>query len=504
MKKILLMCMLGTGAYTLNAQTAGVGINTTGAAANNNAMLDVSATNKGMLIPRVDLVALTSNIITSFGISATPTTSLLVYNTTVSTLPSTVFQTGFYYWDGSSWTKLNTGATSSAATGWSLAGNSGTTASNFIGTTDALPLSLRTTGLDRMTINAAGNVGIGTTAPAKKLHIVSSAEALRIEGASPWIGFAEPGVGNYNGYLYQTATNFILGTISGSTKNIQISPGGTTALTAVPSGRVGIGTAAPVASMDIRATSNLTTPQLNLYDNNPIGYSRLQFQNASGANYWQIGGYNTATNADERLNFYNSTSGNAMSITGDGRVGIGTTTPQDKFSIYTPPNNAGLVHYDNDVKIATWVIGAGSGEYGGHLGTMSNHALHFFTNNSAARVTLLPNGNFGIGTTNPAEKLSVNGTIRSKELKIEIINWPDYVFADNYKLQSLYDVEKFIHTNKHLPNIPSAEDIQTNGLKVGEVQTKMMQKIEELTLYIIELNKRIEKLEVEKKLVTQK
>ena len=73
--------------------------------------------------------------------------------------------------------------------------------------------------------------------------------------------------------------------------------------------------------------------------------------------------------------------------------------------------------------------------------------------------------------------------------------WADYVFDENYQVPNLKDVETFIGQNKHLPGIPSATDIETNGLKVGDVQTKMMAKIEELTLYIISLNKKIEALE---------
>jgi hypothetical protein len=103
------------------------------------------------------------------------------------------------------------------------------------------------------------------------------------------------------------------------------------------------------------------------------------------------------------------------------------------------------------------------------------------------------NGNIGIGTTNPTYKLAVNGTIRTKEVIVET-GWADYVFEKDYKLPSLKEVEQYIKNNKHLPEIPSAQEIQKNGLSVGEIQTKMMQKIEELTLYVIELQKQIDEL----------
>ena len=114
-------------------------------------------------------------------------------------------------------------------------------------------------------------------------------------------------------------------------------------------------------------------------------------------------------------------------------------------------------------------------------------------------------GNVGIGTLSPgAYKLAVNGNIRSKEVTVETDNWPDFVFDKKYNLPSLKNVEAFISEHNHLPNIPSAKEIETNGLQLGDVQKKMMQKIEELTLYIIEQNKRIEKLEAEKLQSTNK
>ena len=95
--------------------------------------------------------------------------------------------------------------------------------------------------------------------------------------------------------------------------------------------------------------------------------------------------------------------------------------------------------------------------------------------------------------------ISVNGVIRSKEILVEAIPWPDYVFSPQYNLPNLKEVEKYIQENQHLPNIPKAKDIEEQGQAVGEIQRKMMEKIEELTLYIIILNKKIENLENSKK-----
>ena len=133
--------------------------------------------------------------------------------------------------------------------------------------------------------------------------------------------------------------------------------------------------------------------------------------------------------------------------------------------------------------------------YGLEIGNGGYSNDIYFTGNGYQPVLMIKgaNNNVGIGTNNPTSKLSVNGNIRSKEVVVET-GWADYVFDDEYKLPSLKEVEKYIGIHNHLPNMPSAADVQSNGLKLGEVQTKMMEKIEELTLYIIDLQKQISTL----------
>ncbi len=104
-----------------------------------------------------------------------------------------------------------------------------------------------------------------------------------------------------------------------------------------------------------------------------------------------------------------------------------------------------------------------------------------------------------IGAVVPAAsayRLTVGGKIICEELKVKLVSsgWPDYVFDKKYKLKSLPDVEKFIAKNNHLPNIPSAKEVEKNGIEVGDMQKKMMEKIEELTLYIIDLQKQVDTL----------
>jgi len=103
----------------------------------------------------------------------------------------------------------------------------------------------------------------------------------------------------------------------------------------------------------------------------------------------------------------------------------------------------------------------------------------------------------GIGTTSPKEALSVKGKIFAQEIKVTTAatDWPDYVFAEGYKLLSLQETAKFIEEHKHLPGVPQAAEIEENGLSLGEMNRILMQKVEELTLHLIEKDVKLEKQE---------
>jgi hypothetical protein len=110
------------------------------------------------------------------------------------------------------------------------------------------------------------------------------------------------------------------------------------------------------------------------------------------------------------------------------------------------------------------------------------------------RMRITSSGNIGIGTTDPQFKLSVNGTIATKEINVTQTGWSDFVFDESYELRSLKDLESYIKETKHLPDIPSEWEVRKEGLNMAQMMAKQMQKIEELTLYLIEVKKENDQL----------
>jgi len=136
---------------------------------------------------------------------------------------------------------------------------------------------------------------------------------------------------------------------------------------------------------------------------------------------------------------------------------------------------------------------------------VSTPAIARFRQNGTTKMLLTNAGNLGIGTATPSEKLqivgnaTVSGFINADGgLRVKstwTMEAPDYVFdTTKYKLMSLADVERFVQTNRHLPEVPSAEEISKNGLDVAQMNLLLLKKVEELTLHLIEQEKRIKEL----------
>lgn len=145
----------------------------------------------------------------------------------------------------------------------------------------------------------------------------------------------------------------------------------------------------------------------------------------------------------------------------------------------------------NEGTANAWILYNMTGGYGNSLQFWAYDYLSCGAGMCNNRFTIMDNGNVGIGTINPINKLDVNGTIHSQEVKVDMNGWSDFVFKKEYVLPTLEEVEKHIVEKGHLENIPSENEVLKNGINLGDMNAKLLHKIEEMTLYMIEQNKQI-------------
>ncbi len=233
-------------------------------------------------------------------------------------------------------------------------------------------------------------------------------------------------------------------------------------------GNVGIGVTNPGSKLEIVQTSSSNAVSVNQTGS---GFSVLAQNNNTTATVF-------ALNA-----------GTGPSLITLGKVGINNTDPAFNLDV------EGRMRLRNESATVTagfWLDGTTDATRS-FVGTFNNNTMGLYGAGSGWSFLMdINDGAIMIGTTQKATgyKVNVGGKIIAEELRVSLrSNWPDYVFEKNYNLPSFETLEKYIKTNKHLPNMPPAAEVEKNGIAVGEMQTKLMEKVEELTLYMLQLKK---------------
>jgi hypothetical protein len=277
---------------------------------------------------------------------------------------------------------------------------------------------------------------------------------------------------------------------------------------------VGIGIATPTSALHVIASGSqatsytgskfLNTSILGVSPLNPLTKVGLEI---SSTGQW---GDPHASVHNNNIGLYVSAVSGAVNnydaiFNGGGNVGIATTSPEQKLvvkgaiSIYNPDEDGNIALFFGREHAAN-IYGKWGIQYvhAGEIGASSLPGLNFWIPNSGNNYLFLAdNGNVLIGKNlqvNTAYKLDVNGAVRANEVDVNTTG-ADFVFEKDYSLMSLSDLEKSIQKNKHLPGVPSASEMQKNGMSLGETNTVLLQKVEELTLYMIEQNKKIDNLQ---------
>ncbi len=392
------------------------------------------------------------------------------------------------------------------------------------------------------------NIGIGTVTPTQAKLVVngngnltqatfgfSTYPNVSIDNQPPFVGFNNYWDGGrkyfsagYTGAISFDATNGKLFLQASATKGgIGTIASLSTAVTIDSNQNVGIGTISPTSKLQVVApnTGNWlrlsSTSGTGLAFFAPVSYPTIGFNTEYGSGYDRIGtgfaSFFQHSPTTGILNYFSSavsdnagtdvsTGGAIFQLTSDGSMGIGGSNSASKVTIshnstITNPhlrlkengNDYARVQFENSNSTRFWHIAG----YTSATGAASD-LLNIYHNTAGDIMSFKGDGTIGVGTTyTPAGyKVSINGRVICTELRVQTVGgWPDYVFANNYQLRSLPELETYIQANSHLPGVPPAAEVEADGITVGDMQKKLMEKVEELTLYIIQQDKTVKALE---------
>ncbi|MBK9402274.1 MAG: hypothetical protein IPN36_15965 [Bacteroidetes bacterium] len=455
---------------------------------------------------------------------------------------------------------------------WNVTGNAGTNPSNqFLGTTDANDLKIRTNNAVRMTFRSTGKVGIGTSSPSALFQvqkntlsdvlIKSTAAGAQLSvdraanGFEAVTKYMQTGVPQWKTGLTVNGTgvpDYVIANEINATNALKISSSNN--FVTLPTGYLTLGTTTASTISNSGADLKLTShaPIAGSPGNIFLNYTTGLFKGGSvcvGTNDVTLGKFVVQGAVGNTIaTFKRSASSAGVSLIGDapgvyfnmiydggqksmtsgfgsqiyldkntGIMGLGVTTTAAAGAGSTlVSGNAILINSLGNVSINQTngpstldvTLKAGTSATASFWGTNSGFASHFCygsnedtyirggKTSSNIIIADLTN-NVGVGTANPAFKLDVCGTMRAKEVRVST-GWCDYVFADDYKLPALRDVEAFIKTNKHLPEVTPGAIIESEGLELGKTSAQMIKKIEALTLYVIDLQKQVDALKANK------
>jgi hypothetical protein len=381
-------------------------------------------------------------------------------------------------------------------------------------------------------IHRTGFVGIGTPTPTSPFHIEGSSVDLQllIKNTSP--NGARTFLSSFVGKSsIQSDKDFTIRTNS--------TGGWSDKLIVTHSGNVGIGlnAVAPTAKFEVIG-QDVNFISGTAYNSLSIGRTAAEKFVLNATDYHGYIDYVQDVDNDEPHVFYlrNLAEGTSigndirfqtalsdrMIIRGNGNVSVGPYVGRTRFHVYTNDitavtDNTAMEAMRLSRKATAGLsqqevsMGVFLSKYNAIDGNSNTRADFRLSNNGNVAnaygndlsvivpvMSLLGNGRVGIGTTNPDNTLTVNGIIHSKEVKVDLdVPAPDYVFAPDYNLLPLSEVESYIKANKHLPEVPSAKQMGEEGLNLKEMNLLLLKKVEELTLHLIALDKKNSQIEFE-------
>lgn len=395
----------------------------------------------------------------------------------------------------------------------------------WIGSGNAQPLDFRTTATGQaMSILNNGNVGVAQPNPQAKLDVGGS---ILSRGYTPPATGSGSGVEiDYGGIAAGTGRIFAYDRNASVYKPFRVGNGLDIAangdMTGLGSmnvtGNLGVGVPVPTQKLDVEGNVGVRGSVVLTGWKNFIGNS----YGGSYNDFWRIymdqptndGGIlhiRTGDNRDEPIWFEQSVNDNPdvaatvrMAISSSGFVGIGTTAPDAELHVYggsvgggtsgidiTNPVSYNQPNGGHTFKLSSGIKGVTEGGF-----TIMDRTV-----GDVSRIAIDNNGNVGVGTSTPGAKLDVSGDVKvSGNISVASVNtkvWsiaPDYVFEKGYDLKPLAHVDRYVKEHKHLPEIPSAKEISEKGIDLAEMNMKLLRKVEELTLYSIKQEKKIDDL----------